>query len=109
MPAMTELHYALLGAAAVVLFALFGWSKWQERRQIRRLRENLGGPQADPLAAPAPPGAAWAGGRIEPRLGALPGEPEAGGGTAGAPPHPRPQLPEWTEDPMLDCVLELRC
>ena len=53
----------------------------------------------------APAGASASGERIEPRFGDLPGEPAA----ATAAQHPRPQLPGWIEDPMLDCVLELRC
>lgn len=101
---MTELHYALLAAAAVVLLLLLAWSKWQERRQVQRLRERLGTPDRDPLQAPASGAAAVGGERIEPRLGALPSE----AGPAAEPP-PRPQLPGWIEDPMLDCVLELRC
>jgi len=103
---MTELHFALIAAAVVVLLLLLVWSKWQERRQVRRLRERLGTPEHDPLLAPARTGAAATGDRIEPRLGELPGE------AASVPseqPHPRPQLPGWIEDPMLDCVLELRC
>ena len=99
---MTELHYALIAAAVVLLLLLLAWSKWQERRQARRLRERPGAVQHDRLQAPAPTPAAG-GGRIEPRLGDLPGE------AAGQPQHPRPQLPGWVEDPMLDCVLELRC
>jgi hypothetical protein len=104
---MTELHIALIAAAVVVLLLLFGWSKWQEWRQVRRLRERLGAPQGDPLQ----PAAATAAGRIEPKLGALPGEAAPSERPPAEPDeaHPRPQLPGWTEDPMLDCVLELRC
>ncbi len=107
---MTELHVALIAAAIVLLVLLLLWSKWLERRQVRRLRERLGTPDRDPLLAPAPAGSSAAGARIEPRLGELPGgaapqvEP-----AAAEQPHPRPQLPGWIEDPMLDCVLELRC
>jgi len=97
---MSELHYSLIAAAAVVLLLLLAWSKWQERRQVRRLRERLGAPSHDPLQAPA------AGERIEPRLGEMPAE---AGTPAPEQHHPRPQLPGWIEDPMLDCVLELRC
>lgn len=103
---MTELHYALIAAAVVLLLALLAWSKWQERRQVRRVRERLGEPAQDPLQPPAPVGAASAGERIEPRLGELPG---GAGAAVREAPHPRPQLPAWIEDPMLDCVLELRC
>ncbi|UCG97296.1 MAG: hypothetical protein JSW31_17280 [Burkholderiales bacterium] len=102
---MTELHYALIGAAAVLLVLLLALSKLQERRQVRRLRERLGAPGQDPLRVQAPAGASASGERIEPRFGDLPGEPAA----ATAAQHPRPQLPGWIEDPMLDCVLELRC
>jgi hypothetical protein len=102
---MTELHYALIAAAVVVLLLLLAWSKWQERRQVHRLRERLGAPEHDPLQARDGGGGAAGGERIEPRLGDLPVE----AGAPAAQQHPRPQLPEWIEDPMLDCVLELRC
>jgi hypothetical protein len=104
---MTELHFALLAAAAVLLLLLAGWSKWQERRQIRRLREKLGGPEQDPLLRPAAFAPAE---RIEPTLGEAAVAPA--GLTSPSPDeeaHPRPQLPGWSEDPLLDCVLELRC
>ena len=102
---MTELHYALIAAAVVLFLLLLAWSKWQERRQVRRLREGLGAPEHDPLQVPAGDGAVASGGRVEPHLADLPGE----AGVPVAQQHPRPQLPEWIEDPMLDCVLELRC
>jgi hypothetical protein len=99
---MTELHYALIGAAVALLVLLAVWSKWQERRQLRRM-ENL--------SASAETGAAkveskQSAGRIEPRLGPVPGETTAEPAEAAAQP---PRLPGWTEDPMLDCVVELRC
>ncbi len=97
---MTELHYALIAAAVILLLLLLAWSKWQERRQGRAPDERPGATQGE--APPTPPTAA-AGGRIEPRLGDLPAEADR------QPQHPRPQLPGWVEDPMLDCVLELRC
>jgi len=107
---MTDLHIALVAAALVVLVLLYGWSKWQERRQIRRLRERLGSPDRDPLQAPAVEGRGGGGSRIEPRLGELPaGAGGAAHADAAEPPHPRPHLPGWSEDPMLDCALELRC
>lgn len=103
---MTDLHLALLATAVVLLLALFGWSKWQERRQIRRLTEKLGQSDRDPLLEPTPRPAAD---RIEPHLGAS--VPDAGpaGQPLAAEPAPRPQRPDWIEDPLLDCVLELRC
>ncbi len=109
---MTELHVALLATAAVVVLALFGWGKWQERQQIRRLREQFGTTDHDPLFQPQAQGGLSQ--RIEPRLGQLPGEAALSDAAAPAPPstnepHPRPQLADWAEDPLVDCVLEVRC
>jgi hypothetical protein len=107
---MTDLHYALLGAAALVLVLVFGWSKWNERRQIRRLSEAPGSSQKQSAPPAAAADAAAGAGRIEPRLGELPGVADTKPDGAGdAAPHARPQLSGWTEDPMLDCVLEVRC
>jgi hypothetical protein len=107
---MTDLHIALVAAALVVLVLLYAWSKWQERRQMRRLRERMGAPDRDPLLAPVPAERDSGGHRIEPRLGDLPaGAGRAAGEATAEEPHPRPQLPGWSEDPMLDCALELRC
>jgi hypothetical protein len=107
---MSDLHLALLGAAVVLLLLLFGWSKWQEHRQVRRLNEKLGRSDRDPLLEPAVRTAAQ---RIEPQLGELTTSKSASSEpTASAPAgeaHLRPQLPDWAEDPLLDCVLELRC
>ncbi len=104
---MTDLHLALLAAAVVVLLLLFAWSKWQEHRQVKRLTERLGQGAHDPLLEPVPRSA---GERIEPRLGELaPASPAGATATVPGEAHPRPQLPDWTEDPLLDCVLELRC
>lgn len=96
---MTDLHYALIGAAVAVLVLLAGWSKWQERRQLKRLDESLRN-AAERSAQGAAGGPAE---RIEPRLGDLP---VAGAGAAA---EQSPRLPAWVEDPMLDCVVELRC
>jgi hypothetical protein len=96
---VTDLHYALIAAAVAVLVLLAGWSKWQERRQLGRLDESLRN-AADGSAQRVAGDAAE---RIEPRLGDLPGD-----GLAAAE-EPPPRLPAWAEDPMLDCVAELRC
>ena len=115
---MSELQIALLLIAGVVLAGLYLAGKWQERRLLRRLGEELGGRVGDALLDEAGPGrpqpAAFGRGaaaprRIEPGLQAPaaiePGEPPA-------PPAPAPapaRRSDWIEDPMLDCVLELRC
>ncbi len=90
---MSELHWALIAAGVALLLLLFAWSKWQERRQVRRQKT------AEAAAAPAE------GGRIEPRLGDVAAPPVEA--AAEAPPRPTPA--RWNEDPMLDAVLELRC
>lgn len=83
---MTELHWALLAIAGVLLLALWIYGKWQERRAMARLdavmRSGLGDPLFDGRATQRMPSAALPAGttrplaaqRIEPRL-AL--EPEA--------------------------------
>jgi hypothetical protein len=77
---MTELHWALLAIAAVLLLALWIYGKWQERRAMARLdavmRSGLGDPLLEGRAAQRPPGTTQPTGttrplaaqRIEPRL-----------------------------------------
>jgi len=120
---VSDLHIALLVLAAVLLVLVVGYNKWQERRALQRLETTLRSgvgdalldaqlPQAPEADVPSPHT------RIEPKFGSLapiqpvsaeesdqptlpaelPAAPE-GGGTPAA----------WIEDPLLDCVLELRC
>jgi hypothetical protein len=119
---MSDLQLALLLVAAVLLVLLYGYNKWQERRALQRLGDALRQGVGDALlqpAADAPPNervhAQAPGARIEPSFGAL--------AAAPGPPAPSPaedvgaaatdELPAaagaWIEDPMLDCVLEIRC
>jgi hypothetical protein len=128
---VSELQIALLLLAVVLLGLLFGYNKWQERRALQRLDSSLRSGVGDALLEPAPVmpkepvggdlPAAPAGGRIEPRLGALTEEPippAADGGDLEA--RSVPSVPAsgaeregafagWIEDPLLDCVFELRC
>jgi hypothetical protein len=124
---MTDLHWALLAIGAALLAALWGYSKWQERRELAQLEASLRRGVGDPLAAPRatriePRLDARSDGRVEPRL-----LPEAGpdGVVAGAEvaPEPAPAVADggdrepsayampdgWAEDPLLDHVVELRC
>src|SRR5258708_29167318 len=104
---MSELQIALLVVAGVVLAALYLAGKWQDRRLLRRLSENLSGDVGDALLGDPPHPHAQSAqrpssggrGRIEPHL-------EAASAADAAPVARRS---EWIEDPMLDCVLELRC
>jgi hypothetical protein len=124
---VSELHIALLLLALVLLGLLFGYNKWQERRALQRLdstlRSGVGDallepippPQREPMAGDLPPHPA---GRIEPRLGTLADEPAAPERDLDEPTIPA-DVPApadregafagWIEDPMLDCVFELRC
>jgi HAMP domain-containing protein len=134
---MTNLHWALLAIAGVLLLALWIYGKWQERRAIARLDAAMRDGVGDPLAA-VPAGAAVSARplarRIEPRLDVPLGSPamQAAGelpgpgttpavGQAGAESSPEVEAAEradvpayalpdgWAEDPLLDFVVELRC
>jgi hypothetical protein len=50
---MSDLHYALLAVAGVLLALLYGYNKWQERRMLRELEASLRGGVGDPLMQPA--------------------------------------------------------
>jgi hypothetical protein len=132
---MTDLRWALLAIAGVLLLALWIYGKWQERRAAARLDAAMRQGVGDPLAgsSPAAPAAVKPGARrIEPRLDAplsptgamAPGGTAAGavGMDASADPAetegssreqaepPAYALPDgWAEDPLLDFVVELRC
>ena len=146
---MTNLHWALLALAVVLLLALWIYGKWQERRALARLdtalRQGVGDPLVDARATPPASPKAAPPRRIEPRLDVP--TPVAAfaprqGGTApdvdaaattpvgvesavsavdatptptlapaeAADEPPAYALPDgWTEDPLLDFVIELRC
>lgn len=122
---MSDLQLALLVLAAVLLVLLIGYNKWQERRALQRLDTTLRSGVGDALLEPgvaessetaeaAPPG------RIEPKFGTLAPLPPASTSEEildeptipadFAPSSEREgSLAGWIEDPLLDCVLELRC
>lgn len=121
---MNDLQLALLAVAAALLVGLFAWSKWQERRALRSFQKSLTAGVEDALLNPAAgetdfrraldaalnaprreptfdpgPGAAAPASAASAELGPADAQAE---GEADA-------TPDWVEDPMLDCVLELRC
>ncbi len=135
---MTDLHWALLGIAGVLLLAIWLYGLWQERRAVARLDAALRPGVGDPLVEirPTPTTATSSARRIEPRLD----EPLAGAApetirqaSAAAVPAAADEtleesaahsdeliidrvepsayaLPDgWAEDPLLDFVIELRC
>jgi len=130
---LSELQLALIALAVLALLALFLSEKWQEQRRVRRLRERLHGGVGDALLQAGRAGAVDPPG--EPmRLGdrdAAPAASMGGAGTAVGTEHPpamaprggpdggvtsealvAPGLflrPDWAEDPLLDCSLEIRC
>jgi len=70
---MTDLHWALLAIAGVLLLALWIHSRWQERRALAKLDSALREGVGDALVAARPPAAPQPARRIEPRLdGGLP-------------------------------------
>lgn len=113
---MNNLHLVLLAVGAVLLVALFAYNKWQERQALRRLGATMREGVGDALlgeAAPARRGMS----RIEPRLdvgdtGQANDLRDSAQGTEPADlvaPPGAPHVDGWTEDPLLDFVLELRC
>jgi len=115
---MNNLHLVLLLVGAVLLVALFGYNKWQERQALKRMDAHLREGVGDPLLGEAP--ARRPASRIEPRLDgaagpapdAEPREPPAAEATDGvelAAPPGAPHVDGWAEDPLLDFALELRC
>jgi len=119
---VSDLRIALLLIAGAVVAGLYVAGKWQERRLLRRLGEQFGGavvgdalleqpPAARPGGSPPSGGAQR---RIEPQLASEPVESERehpdDGDEANEPaPAAAARRSDWTEDPLLDCVLELRC
>lgn len=112
---MNDLHVALGVLAVALLGAVYGYSKWQERRALRRFQESLRGPVGDPLLSPTTPATqplppAAPGSRIEPTFGPLPDTGVKTDTEEPSPPAESRTIPSnWVEDPLLDCVLELRC
>jgi hypothetical protein len=112
---MNPLHLVLLGIGAVLLVALYVYGKWQERRALERLDASLREGVGDALLGEAP--ARRATSRIEPRLASGPPGGDAEPDEASLPVEPAdleapagaPHADGWSEDPMLDFVLELRC
>jgi ZipA-like protein with FtsZ-binding domain len=118
---VSELQIALLLIAGAVLTGLYLAGKWQERRLLRRLGEQLGSGVGDPLlddpeagqARSPQPRAGTPRQRIEPQLRAEPIDPASQAADEAPveqePPVQTARRSDWIEDPMLDCVLELRC
>ena len=112
---MSELHIALGALAVALLGGVYAFSKWQERRALRRFQESLRGPVQDALLSPAGPPTQplippAPGSRIEPTFGPLPDTGVNAEKVEASPPLEQQSIPaNWIEDPLLDCVLELRC
>jgi len=119
---MTDLHWALLSTAAVLLIGLFFYGKWQERKALSRLDDAMRRGVRNPLAEPH--AVAVGSGRIEPRFAATADDDEPAMPPVAADSAPLPatdSAPDrgdsaayaladgWIEDPLLDFVLELRC
>jgi ZipA, C-terminal FtsZ-binding domain len=120
---MSELQISLFVIAILALAGLYLAGKWQERRLLRRLTKELGGEVGDPLfdeyqdrTSVARFGDGVGRRRIEPRMEdrsvpeAPKPEPSQGIAEPGqSEPPVAARHPDWIEDPLLDCVLELRC
>jgi hypothetical protein len=111
---MNELHIVLLLIGAALLVGLYVYGKWQERRALKRFGLSLRAGVGDALLKESTP--QRAAGRIEPRLAEEAREQEPPPADGNPPetkgqvaPHGTVQAGSWTEDPLLDFVLELRC
>jgi hypothetical protein len=136
---MTDLRWALLAIAGLLLLAIWIFGRWQERRALARLDAAMRQGVGDPLLGvrPSPQPLTASSRRIEPRLEAdgvdgsevavgvhgtasdadltavVAGEPTADEGADVTGERSEPSayaLPDgWIEDPLLDFVIELRC
>lgn len=120
---MSDLHIALLLLAAVLLVLVFGYNKWQERRALQRLDTTLRSGVGDALLEPSPLEVSQADAplpqaRVEPKFGSLAPIAPLSTEEVDEPTIPAELPPAaeregtpagWIEDPLLDCVLELRC
>ena len=106
---MSDLHWALIGLALFVLAALYAYGKLQERRARAQLEAGFAGEIDATLLDPAPvTGPATTPARVEPSFGSL-DESTAPADEPQAATPLREKDSDWVEDPLLDCVLELRC
>ena len=121
---MNQLQLVLLAIAGVLLLALYLWGKWQQRRVLREFEQSLQAgvsdalmntPAAEPSFGQMLKTQLHGHERREPRFASsVPGQPEV---APEEPPQPEVQPPpaevegslDWIEDPLLDCVIELRC
>ena len=106
---MSDLHWALIGLALFVLAALYAYGKLQERRARAQLEAGFAGAIDATILEPAPVAApATAPGRVEPSFGNIDESAMPADVTQPAAPADEKES-DWVEDPLLDCVLELRC
>ena len=105
---MNKLHWVLLSIAAILLIALYLYGKWQERRSAR-VDESHGDLDSASLDRPLPARTASVRNappiRIEPTMGISPAAELVGEDSVDE----TPSVGGWTEDPLLDVMLELRC
>jgi hypothetical protein len=105
---MNDLYLALGILAVFLLLAIWVYSKWQERRALRRIQESVRGSVGDALLNPkrAMPHSVQDG-RIEPTLGTPADSPTSD--ARSFPTEPKVVPSAWVEDPFVDCGLELHC
>ena len=122
---MSELRWALLTIAAVLLVALYLYGKWQERKVRAEATPEYGDDAELSMSSELPPArrqSRQAPVRIEPTMGSVAGSDPSE--VAASPdlnadldePVSHTALPNasvsaggWVEDPLLDMMLELRC
>jgi len=103
---MSDLQTSLLVIGAVVVVAVYGYNRLQERSLRRRMQQVFGATHDDVLLK-AGVESALADGRLEPQL--LPREPEPAATPPASPPAAATDEESGTKfDPLLDAVAEIR-
>lgn len=112
---MRDLTWVLLSIAAVLLFALFLYGKWQERKSDRLDTASEDGEAVSPARplsdrSASARSARQAPARIEPTMGISPGlDSPTDEAPAEEPSDETQPAGGWIEDSLLDVTLELRC
>jgi len=98
----SDLHLSLIALAALFVFAVWVYNRWQEYRQRRAAGQIFGGERGDPLAAEMDAN------QDQDQRGRQRIEPVMGGAEAEHETHELHDAPLELADPAIDCLISLR-